>query len=129
MKFLYYEDPMGHGFPSESNQLASLHEPLLKILGHELVSTTTLNEVVESISGEEFDFVLIHHQSFREVDYLKKNYPDLKIGAYSGNLFLNPLKNSIGEEFKEKLGQRYDFLMPFDESLMEFVDKLEKCIM
>jgi hypothetical protein len=107
-KVLLYEDDEKHG--------ASIFSPLevwIKGLTGEIKSTSVREGVLHYLSRETFDWVVIHHHDFKDVDFLRQIYPTQRFAAYSLNAVRTETlpEGTLGCEFRKKLEAHYDFVL------------------
>ncbi|MFH1365141.1 MAG: hypothetical protein ABIH28_00985 [archaeon] len=129
MKVLVLDNPEYHknGFTGETGEVYRHISQQLSCLDNEEAELAkTFSEADARLQKRGIELVIIHHTNFKEVEFLKRKYPDVLFWGYSNALVdrENCPPRTYAAKFRDDFEKAYDFVT--ENTFFDLKDFLEK---
>jgi hypothetical protein len=112
----------------DSGRSTKVHVPIgryVEIAECDYKVAKDLRTAEDILKSEKVDFLIIHHHGFKEVDYLKPRYPNVKYVGTSSLLMPESIcrPGSLADEYRKSLADHYDTLLAdWGEELIKMLE-------
>lgn len=115
MKILIYENPFDHG--------SKITPELMRhIKGLEVEIAGSLEDADEVLSNQDVDYVIVHHNTLEELNFLKNKHSHAKYIGYSGQFQEGWMR---GDDFTRRILTAYNRIISHPEEILEKIKDLE----